>query len=332
MRIGIDLGGTKIEGIAIDDAGRTLARRRVPTPRHDYAATLRAVAGVVAALEAETGRQGTVGVGMPGAVSPATDRVKNANLVWVNGRPFHHDLAATLGRPVRCVNDANCFAVSEARDGAAVGRRVVFGVILGTGCGGGLAIDGAVLVGGNAVAGEWGHNPLPWPDDLERPGPECYCGARGCLEVWISGTGFEADHRRATGRDWRAADIALAADAGDASAEAALARYEDRLARALATVVNLLDPEAIVLGGGLSNLDRLYRTVPPLIPRRVFGREAATPVLRAAHGDASGVRGAAWLWPAPGDPDRPPATGEGRPETGTPAPPPGSEPGHQTGR
>lgn len=313
MRIGIDLGGTKIEAIALDDDGAERARHRVPTPRN-YATTLDAVAGLVARLESETGQRGSVGLGMPGAISPATGRVKNANTVWLNDRPFHRDLATRLNRPVRCVNDANCLAVSEATDGAAAGGRMVFAVILGTGCGGGVAVDGASHVGGNAVAGEWGHNPLPWPTDEERPGPECYCGKRGCLEVWLSGTGLAGDYRRATGQALDARAIVAEASAGSAVAEAALHRLEDRLARALATVVNLLDPNAIVLGGGLSNLDRLYESVPRHLSHYVFGGEARTPILKAKHGDSSGVRGAAWLWPGKGDvDDRPPLTGEAHP-------------------
>ncbi len=297
MRIGVDVGGTKIEAIALDAHGGELLRRRIPTPRHDYDATVQAVAGLVRAVERETGRRGTVGIGMPGAISPVTGLVKNANSTWLNGRPFDRDLARALGREVRCVNDANCLAVSEATDGAAAGAAVVFAAILGTGCGAGIAIGGRALVGGNAIAGEWGHNPLPWPRDDERPGPTCYCGKTGCLETWISGTGFARDHREATGRDWDAAAIVAAAEAGDAPAGAALARLADRLARGLAHVVDLLDPEVVVLGGGLSQVDALYRTVPPLLPRWVFGGECATPIRRAVHGDSSGVRGAAWLWP-----------------------------------
>ncbi|MEO5335927.1 MAG: ROK family protein [Magnetospirillum sp. WYHS-4] len=294
MRIGIDLGGTKIEGIALDGAGRELARRRIATPRDDYAATVGAVCDLVLGVEREAGcvpGSASVGVGIPGTVSPATGLVKNANSTWLIGKPLDRDLAAILGRPVRLANDANCFAVSEAADGAGAGKPVVFGVILGTGVGGGVVVDGRPLVGANAIAGEWGHNPLPWPRDEERPGLPCYCGRKGCIETFLSGPGLERDH----GGGLSAAGIARA---GDAAAEAALARYEDRLARALATVINLIDPDAIVLGGGLSNLDRLYETVPRLWQDWVFSDRADTPLLRNLHGDSSGVRGAAWLWPA----------------------------------
>ncbi|MGH8910525.1 MAG: ROK family protein [Egibacteraceae bacterium] len=297
MRIGIDLGGTKIEGIGLADDGRQLARTRIPTPR-DYDGCLRAIAGVVEWIERETGRAGTVGVGMPGALSPLTGLVKNANSVWLIGRPFDRDLAAVLGRQVCCANDANCLALSEAVDGAGAGARVVFAAILGTGTGAGIAIGGGVHAGRNGLGGEWGHNPLPWPAPDEQPGPDCYCGRQGCLETWISGTGLQLDHSRVTGRRLPAARIVAAAAAGDQQAEATLRRHEDRLARGLACVVNLLDPDVIVLGGGLANVERLYRTVPPLLGAWVFGREVTTPIRRPAHGDASGVRGAAWLWPA----------------------------------
>lgn len=301
QRIGIDLGGTKIEGIVLDGAGRELARRRVPTPAGDYAATVAAVAALVAELEAAAGEAaGTapVGIGIPGIVSPATGLVKNANSTWLIGRPLDADLEAALGRPVRLENDANCFAASEAADGAAAGAAVAFGVILGTGVGGGIALDGRPLRGRNAIAGEWGHNPLPWPEDGERPGPACYCGLSGCIETFLSGPGLARDFRTATGESAAAADIAARAAAGEAAAEAALARYEHRLARALATVINLLDPDVIVLGGGLSNLSRLYETVPRLWGRWVFSDRVDTPLRHNLHGDSSGVRGAAWLWPA----------------------------------
>ena len=299
MRLGIDLGGTKIEAIALDDSGATLCRLRIPAPRDDYDATLRAIAGLVAAVEAETGERGTVGVGMPGTLSPATGSVKNANSTWLNGRPFDRDLAATVGRPVRCVNDANCLAVSEAVDGAGAGHRIVFAVILGTGVGGGIALDGQAHIGANALGGEWGHNPLPWPGAEELPGAACFCGRHGCIETWVSGTGLADDHRRVTGQDIAGPQIVAGAEAGDADSEATFRRYEDRLARSLASVVNLLDPDVIVLGGGMSNVDRIYRTVPSLLARYVFGRDIATPLRKAMHGDSSGVRGAAWLWPAP---------------------------------
>ncbi len=301
IRIGIDLGGTKIEGIALDGAGRELARRRVATPQGDYQGTVAAVTELVASLEQRAGGgRASVGIGIPGTISPATGLIKNANSVCLIGRPFDRDLAAALKRPVRLQNDANCLAVSEAADGAAAGARVVFAAILGTGCGGGIVVNGHVLTGANAIAGEWGHSPLPWPADHERPGPECYCGRRGCLETWISGTGLAADHARVTGRSLDAATIAIAADSGDGAAQASLARLEHRLARGLATVINLLDPDVIVLGGGLSNIERLYQNLPPLLKDWCFSDQITTPVRPARHGDSSGVRGAAWLWP-PGD-------------------------------
>jgi fructokinase len=295
VRIGIDLGGTKIEAVALDDAGHELARRRVPTPRHDYDGTLEAIAGQVAAMEAAAGGRGSVGIGMPGAISPATGLVKNANSTWLNGRPLREDLTARLGRPVRLENDANCFVLSEATDGAAAGAEVVFGVILGTGVGGGVVVRGRPLTGANAVAGEWGHNPLPAPRDEERPGPACYCGRRGCIETFLSGPALEAD-AAGLGARRPAADIVAAAAAGDVAAEAALARYEDRLARSLAGIINVLDPDAIVLGGGLSQIERLYARVPRLWGAHVFSDRVDTRLVPPRHGDASGVRGAAWLW------------------------------------
>jgi fructokinase len=299
VRIGIDLGGTKIEGLALDEAGGELARLRVATPQHDYAATVKAIADVVAELERRVGASeaASVGVGIPGTVVQATGLVKNANSTWLNGQPLERDLGIALGRPVRCANDANCLAVSEATDGAAAGAGLVFAVILGTGCGGGVAASGRVHVGPNGVGGEWGHNPLPWATKDELPGPQCYCGQRGCIETWISGTGLANDHRRVTGQPLSGPEIVAAAAAGDAAAEASMVRLEDRAGRALASVVNLLDPDAIVIGGGLSKVDRLYANLPGLIARHLFGGGAlATPVLKAKHGDASGVRGAAWLW------------------------------------
>ena len=298
LRVGIDLGGTKIEGIALDGS-REVARLRVETPRGDYVATLDAVAGVITAVE--QGSRATVGVGIPGAISPATGLVKNANSTWLIGHPLAADLEARLGREVRIANDANCFAMSEAADGAAAGAEVVFGVIVGTGTGAGIVVRGQVLTGPNAIAGEWGHNPLPWPDDDERPGPPCYCGRHGCIETYLSGPGLVADFARnldtTRHRGLTPLQIEAAAAAGDADAEAALQRYEQRMARSLASVINMLDPDVIVLGGGLSNMTRLYERVPRLWGPFVFSDTVATRLVRAAHGASSGVRGAAWLWP-----------------------------------
>lgn len=298
MRIGIDLGGTKIEALAIDHEGMELGRYRVDTPRDDYKGTIDAMVGLVLRLEAETGRIGTVGAGIPGTISGTTGLVKNANSTWLNGRPLDKDLSAALGREVRVANDANCLAVSEATDGAAAGKHVVFGVILGTGCGGGVAIDGHVHAGRNGVGGEWGHNPLPWQRPEEYPGPLCYCGKRGCMEMWVSGTGVSLDYKMSTGREKTARAIMAEFEAGDADAAATVARLEDRLARGLATVIDILDPDAIVVGGGLSQVDHIYSAVPRRLAEYVFGGEADTPLLKAVHGDSSGVRGAAWLWPA----------------------------------
>jgi fructokinase len=297
MRIGIDLGGTKIEGIAIDAEGVERERLRVPTPRSDYGAIVDAVASLVLEIEHSCGRKGTVGVGIPGAISPATGLVKNANTVELIGHPLDRDLSSALRREVRVANDANCFALSEASDGAGAGGAVVFGVILGTGVGGGIVVDGRILTGPHAIAGEWGHNPLPWPRDEERPGPPCYCGRSGCNETFLAGPSLARDHRLATGQELPAQDIAARADAGDADVDATMRRYEDRLARALAVVINILDPDFVVLGGGVSNIARLYREVPVVLPKYVFSDKVTTPIVRAKHGDASGVRGAAWLWP-----------------------------------
>lgn len=297
MRIGIDLGGTKIAGLALDRDGRTLAAGRLPTPFEDYGAILDAIAALVERLEDEAGESGSIGVGIPGALSPVTGLVKNANTTCLIGRPLDRDLASRLRRPVRLANDANCFALSEAVDGAGEGATSLFGVILGTGCGGGLVVRGELLVGPNAIAGEWGHNPLPWAEADERPGPRCYCGRRGCIETFVSGPGLAADHLARTGERLDAAAIAARAEAGEENAKASLERYESRLARALAAVVNLLDPEVIVLGGGLSGIGRLYRTLPDLVRAHAFSGDVGTRILPARHGDASGVRGAAWLWP-----------------------------------
>lgn len=301
MRIGVDLGGTKIEVVALAADGSERFRRRVPTPRDDYDGTLLAIAGMVAEAERAAGQRATVGVGHPGALSPATGLVKNANSTWLNDRPLAHDLKRTLARDaVRLANDANCFALSEAVDGAAAGAGVVFGVILGTGTGGGVVVQGHLLTGPNAIAGEWGHNPLPAPEDDERPGPACYCGRSGCIETFLSGPGLAGDHRVHGGAPLDAAGIAMAAAAGEPAASATLARYTGRLARALASVINLLDPDVIVLGGGLSNIGALYRDVPVLWSRHVFSDRVDTRLVPPRHGDASGVRGAACLW-SPGE-------------------------------
>ena len=300
MRIGVDVGGTKIEAIALDGS-RELDRVRVDTPRDDYAATLDAIVGLVAQLEAGHGAGATVGVGIPGALSPSSGLVKNANSVWLIGRPLRDDLQARLGREVCVANDANCFAVSEAADGAAAGSEVVFGVIVGTGTGAGIVVRGRALTGPNAIAGEWGHNPLPWPEADEHPGPPCYCGKTGCIETYLSGPAMAAAYQGATGRRESPATIVERAARGDAAADITLVRYEHRMARALAAVINLLDPDVIVLGGGMSNIERLYARVPAIWGRWVFGageqpHAVRTRFVRARHGDSSGVRGAAWLW------------------------------------
>ena len=296
MRIGIDLGGTKIEAIAIDGSTELL-RRRVPAPRGDYAVTIAAVRDLVAAIEKELAATGTVGIGIPGAISPVTGLVKNANSTWLNGHAIDRDLERALERPVRVTNDANCFALSEATDGAGAGVNTVFGVILGTGTGGGVVVNGRVLEGRHRIAGEWGHNPLPWPNDGERPGPACYCGRTGCIETFLSGPGLSATYAAASARHASAVDIASLAESGDPHAGGALEIYEDRLARALASIINVLDPDVIVLGGGLSNIARLYDRVPRLLEPFVFSDSPDTPIVPARHGDSSGVRGAAWLWP-----------------------------------
>jgi fructokinase len=298
MRIGVDLGGTKIELLALDAAGREVWRKRIATPQGDYAATLRAVALLVQEAEVALGEGATVGVGIPGALSRVTGLVKNANSTCLIGKPFKQDLEAALAREVRLANDANCFALSEAIDGAGRGARVVFGVILGTGVGGGIVVDGRVLVGPNSIAGEWGNNPLPLPRGSDLPLPKCYCGRSGCIEAYLSGPGLSADHLRDSGEALEAPEIAARAARGDARCEAALARYEERLARALGAVINVLDPDCIVLGGGMSNIERLYVNVPRLWSAYVFSDDVATRLLRNVHGDASGVRGAAWLWDA----------------------------------
>ncbi|WP_338570860.1 fructokinase [Erwinia billingiae] len=300
MRIGIDLGGTKVEVIALAESGETLFRHRVPTPRDDYQQTLDAIVGLVRLAEEKTGEQGTVGIGIPGTLSPYTRLVKNANSTWLNGQPLDKDLQKMLNREVRIANDANCLAVSEAVDGAAAGKQTVFAVIIGTGCGAGVALNGQAHIGGNGNAGEWGHNPLPWMDEDElryREEVPCYCGKQGCIETFISGTGFATDYHRLSGVELKGAEIITLLDQQDPVAELAMSRYELRLAKSLAHIVNIFDPEMIVMGGGMSNNDRLYQTVPQLMKKWVFGGECETPVRKAVHGDSSGVRGAAWLWP-----------------------------------
>ncbi|MCC6197799.1 MAG: ROK family protein [Burkholderiales bacterium] len=300
-RLGVDLGGTKIEIVALDNDGRERLRYRVPTPPGDYAETLAAIAELVRDAEGRLGAAPgacRVGIGTPGSLSRATGLLRNSNSVCLNGRPFKADLEARIGREVRMSNDANCFALSEAQDGAGTGARVVFGVILGTGVGAGIVVEGGVLDGANGIAGEWGHNPLPWPRDDERPGTPCYCGRSGCIETWCSGPSFERDHRARSGRDTPTAQIVADAATGDAAASESLARYEERLARALAHVVNLIDPDVIVLGGGMSNVQRLYESVPRLWGAWVFSDRVDTRLVRNLHGDSSGVRGAARLWPA----------------------------------
>lgn len=301
MRIGIDLGGTKIEGIALDNSGSSLCRRRIATPAGDYRGIIDAVAALVFAIEDQVGSTGTVGVGSPGALSLHTGLLKNSNSTILNGQPLDADLARALNRPIRLENDANCFALSEATDGAAQDAESVFGVILGTGVGGGLVTRKQLISGRNRIAGEWGHNPMPWPKPGEWPGPQCYCGKTGCIESLISGPAIARQFHLSTGLDLTAQEIAAKAEAGEREATAALEVFEDRLARGLAMVVNIFDPDKIVLGGGLSNIARLYTRLPVLVSRYAFSDGVDTPIVRAAHGDSSGVRGAAWLWPAAAD-------------------------------
>ena len=298
MRIGIDLGGTKIEGIILGPDGGELTRRRTATPRDDYDATLAAIVNVVLELERDAGGSARVGVGLPGTISAATGLVKNANSTWLIGRPLAGDLETLLARPVRFANDANCFTLSEASDGAAAGADVVFGVIVGTGTGGAIVVQRRVLSGANGITGEWGHNPLPWPERDEWPGPPCYCGRTGCIETFLSGPGLARDFVAAGGATRTAQEIGALAEAGDPIAGACLERYERRMARALAGVINVLDPEVIVVGGGLSNLTRLYTSVPEHWKEFVFSDRIVTRFVPAKHGDSSGVRGAAWLWEA----------------------------------
>jgi len=296
MRLGVDLGGTKIEIVGLAADGRELLRRRIATPQGDYRATLTAIAGLVAEAEAELGQTGSVGIGIPGAESLRSGLIKNANSTCLIGQPLRHDLQTLLRREVRLANDANCFALSEAIDGAGRDVETVFGVILGTGVGGGIVIRRQVLVGANAIAGEWGHNPLPRLAAADQPAPDCYCGHRGCIETYLSGPGLTADHARHTAETLDATSIECRAAAGDAACEATLRRYEDRLGRALAGVINILDPQVIVLGGGLSNMQRLYRHLPACCAPYVFSDAVDTRFLPPVHGDSSGVRGAAWLW------------------------------------
>ena len=301
MRFGIDLGGTKIEVAALAPSGEIVLRERTPTPRGDYEAIVAAIRDLVANAEGKLGVRGTVGVAIPGTISPKSGLVKNANSTKLIGHPLDKDLSAALGRTVRLANDANCFALSEASDGAAAGKSLVFGIIAGTGVGGGVVINGQVVTGAHAIAGEWGHNPLPGARTDEIPGPQCYCGKHGCIEAWCSGPFFEAQFEAATGRKLSAREIAMAAESGDAQAKAVMERWLDRFARSIATLVNILDPDAIVLGGGLSNIDVLYRELPPRVEHYAFTPEGPTLIVKNKHGDSSGVRGAAWLW-REGDP------------------------------
>lgn len=302
MRIGVDLGGTKIEGIVLGDDDGELSRRRVATPIGDYGRSIVAVQHLVDDLVVLTGaaEDTPVGVGIPGTISPATGLVKNANSTWLIGRPLDRDLTAALGRPVKLANDADCFTISEAGDGAGQGFSSVFGVILGTGVGGGIVVDGRLLCGPNAIAGEWGHNPLPAMTDEngydERPGPECYCGKRGCIETFLSGPALAADHLLRTGEDLTAVRIASMCEDGVGEATETMDRYCERLARSLAVVINIIDPAVVVLGGGVSNASRIYERVPEILPRYVFSDTTATKLRKNVHGDSSGVRGAAWLW------------------------------------
>jgi fructokinase len=307
MRIGIDLGGTKIEGLALDLDGQELFRQRVATPRESYDAIVEAVAALVLSIEQSTGRTGTVGIGIPGIASPATGLLKHANTTLLNGQRLDRDLSARLARTVRLANDANCFALSEATDGAASASvlggcdRTVFGVILGTGTGGGVVVNGKALIGPDAIAGEWGHNPLPWPSGDEVPGPTCWCGLRGCIETFLSGPGLARDHELVTGEKLDSGEVARRAEAGQIQAARTVERYAERLARALASIINVLNPDAIVLGGGVSNIARLYEVVPDRWSDYVFSDVVSTRLFKAKYGDASGVRGAAWLWPRAGD-------------------------------
>ncbi|HED17602.1 MAG TPA: ROK family protein [Gammaproteobacteria bacterium] len=295
IRIGVDLGGSKTEVIALD-GDTEVYRQRQPTPAGDYQATLQTIVDLVCTLEATLAQQGTVGIATPGAISPATGRIKNSNSTCLIGQAVQQDLQHMLDRPVRMANDADCFALSEAVDGVASHASSVFGVILGTGTGGGIVVNGKLLTGYNAIAGEWGHNPLPWPQQNELPGPECYCGKQGCIETWLSGPALTADYKRHTGKNMTALDIVKSAEQGDKQSDFILCEYENRLARGLASVINIIDPQVIVLGGGLSNTQRLYKNVQAIWDEYVFSDRVDTQLLQAKHGDSSGVRGAAWLW------------------------------------
>jgi len=299
LHLGIDLGGTKIAAIVLNHDGEILAKRRIPAPRGSYRKTVEAIGELVISLDRQAGKNSGIGIGIPGSISPVTGCVQNANSTWLNEKPFKQDVEELLQRPVRMANDANCFALSEAVDGAGAGATSVFGVILGTGCGGGLSINGNILDGPNGISGEWGHNPLPWPDQHENPGPRCWCGRRGCMETWVSGPGLSADHKRRSGQNYTAEEIAARAAKGEADARRTLDRHVSRLARGLAMVVNIIDPERIVLGGGLSAMDHLYDELPALMQPYLFCKEAALRILPPHHGPDSGVRGAAWLWGRP---------------------------------
>ncbi|HEY1719823.1 MAG TPA: ROK family protein [Magnetospirillaceae bacterium] len=301
LRVGVDVGGTKIEAVAIDEAGHEMARKRVETPRGSYEGTIATIRDLALEVEDKAGQgQARVGIGHPGWTVRATGLIAGANSTWITNRPFARDIAAALGRECRLSNDANCLVVSEATDGAAAGKRVVFGVILGTGVGGGVVVDGKVIDGANGIAGEWEHNPLPWPRAEELPGPSCYCGRTGCIETWLAGPWLAADHKRVTGQELAGPEIVARAEAGDEAADATLTRWEERLARSLATVINIIDPDAIVLGGGLGQIARLYKNVPQQLARWTSFRESVSLLLKPIHGDSSGVRGAAQLWGANG--------------------------------
>lgn len=304
MRIGVDLGGTKIAAIALDGQGNCLHQLRWSTPAGDYRRTLEAVAGIVQAIEQATGRQGRVGIGSPGSLSPASGLIRNANSTCLNGNPLQRDIEALLKRPVRLANDADCFALSEASDGAGAGYASVFGVILGTGTGAGIVINGQLLPDANRISGEWGHNPLPWPQAEEMPGDDCYCGKQGCIETFLSGPGLQREYQRLTGERISGETLGERLARQETHAEQAMQHYEDRLARSLASVINILDPQAIILGGGLCNFARLYRTVPALWSKYVFSDTVNTRLLAPRHGDSSGVRGAARLWDDEPQPDQ----------------------------